>query len=235
MRPVAAATRSGHARRRWPGRLSAGNTRQANGSCCGQFRKRAAARSCSPWARRREVQASPTASPSHMQGEGDLANALPAVPRTAGPGAGREGCGGRPHPNPGAAAGCTAWGWAPAERLEEVPAAPAPAFPQGPHALLRQVRSSGVSGGQGDTCDIVGRELTHAWVCSCCRVATSLPGTWLPSPALCPSLLCSSPGPECRVPPVSPRLVSPPPCSCPWWPRHHVWHRRCLLPSLTTS
>lgn len=93
----------------------------------------------------------------------------------------------------------------------------------------------GGGGGQGDTCEVAGRELTGTWVCSCCRAATSLPGTRLPSPALCPSLLRSSSSPERGVPPVSPRLASPPPCGGPRWPRHRVWHRGCLLPPLTAS
>lgn len=42
---------------------------------------------------------------------------------------------------------------------------------------------------------------------------------------LCPSLLCTSSSPERRVP-VSPQLVSPPSCGCPWW----RWRRGCLLP-----
>lgn len=41
VRPVAAAARSGHARCRWPGHHGAGSTRAVNGSCWGQFRKRA--------------------------------------------------------------------------------------------------------------------------------------------------------------------------------------------------
>lgn len=77
--------------------------------------------------------------------------------------------------------------------------------------------------GRGDTRDAARRELTRSWVCSRCRVATSLPGTRLPSPAPSPNLLCSPPGPKRGVPPVSPWLASSPPCAHPWWPWHRVW------------
>lgn len=179
VRPAAAAARGGRAWHRWPGRLGAGSTQPANGSCWGQFRKRAAlpGPAClGPGGGKRRQ------APQHphpMCRVGAPTNALPAVPRATGPGAGWEGCRKRPHPNPGAAAGCAARGRAPAGWLAEVPAAPTPAFPQGPHALLRQVRSSRVWGDTG-TRDAAGRGLTHTWVCSCCRVATSPPGMRLP-------------------------------------------------------
>lgn len=93
---------------------------------------------------------------------GHVANAVPDLLRAAGEGAGREGCPGRPHPEAGAAAGCTAWDWPAAGGLAQVPAAPAPALPQGPHAILSQVRCRGARGMQGN----LGRrhEGTHTYL-----------------------------------------------------------------------
>ncbi|XP_058279172.1 uncharacterized protein LOC131378687 [Hirundo rustica] len=61
-----------------------------------------------------------------------------AAPWATGEGAGWEGRPGWPHPKAAAAAGCTAWDRPAARGLAEVSAAPAPALPQGPHAVLSQ-------------------------------------------------------------------------------------------------
>lgn len=110
----------------------------SDGSCWGQSRKPAGSGPGSPWYY------------CPCPAWGHLANAVPNVLRATGAGAGREGCPGWPHPKAGAAAGCTAWDRAAAGGLAEVPAAPAPALPQGAHALLSQVRCSGVWGAQGN-------------------------------------------------------------------------------------
>ncbi|KAM6061332.1 LOW QUALITY PROTEIN: uncharacterized protein VSU04_008929 [Chlamydotis macqueenii] len=118
---------------------------------------------------------------------GAAAAPLPERPGAAVPAAGWDGYRGRPRPNPGAAAGCTAWGWPPAGQLAEIPAAAAPAVPQGSHALLRQGHHQ--------------RSRDAAPVA--CSVSQPVP--------------LVSREESAEVPPGSPQLVSPPPhgaCGC---------------------